>query len=66
MITGYIPRRGTRDKVTADHWIVQQTLALLHQYRRLVVRWERRTYIHQGFLALAAALICWRRLGNRT
>ncbi|MGW0634939.1 transposase [Nocardia salmonicida] len=65
-ITGYIPRRGTRDKVTAGRWIVEQTLALLHQHRRLSVRWERRTDIHQGFLDLAAALICWRRLSNRT
>ncbi|MGF0320800.1 MULTISPECIES: transposase [Nocardia] len=65
-ITGYIPRRGTRDKVTAGRWIVEQTLALLHQYRRLAVRWERRTDIHQGFLDLAAALICWRRLSNQT
>ncbi|MEV0768688.1 IS5 family transposase [Nocardia salmonicida] len=65
-ITGYIPRRGTRDKVTAGRWIVEQTLALLHQYRRLAIRWERRTDIHQGFLDLAAALICWRRLSNQT
>ncbi len=65
-ITGYIPRRGTRDKVTAGRWIVEQTLALLHQYRRLAIRWERRTDIRQGFLDLAAALICWRRLSNRT
>ncbi|MGC4994840.1 transposase [Nocardia salmonicida] len=27
-IVGYIPRRGTRDKVTAGRWIVEQTLAL--------------------------------------
>ncbi|WP_156370680.1 transposase, partial [Nocardia arizonensis] len=39
-ITGYIPRRGTRDKVSG-RWIVEQSLALLHQYRRLAVRWER-------------------------
>ncbi|WP_373280953.1 transposase [Nocardia higoensis] len=65
-ITGHIPRRGTRDKVTAGRWIVEQTLALLHQFRRLAVRWEHRTDIHHGFLDLAAALICWRRLSNRT
>ncbi|WP_157172029.1 IS5 family transposase, partial [Nocardia higoensis] len=65
-ITGHIPRRGTRDKVTAGRWIVEQTFALLHQFRRLAVRWERRTDIHHGFLDLAAALICWRRLGNQT
>ncbi|MEV4157713.1 transposase [Nocardia salmonicida] len=65
-ITGYNPRRGTRDKVTAGRWIVEQTLALLHQYRRLSVRWEHRTDVRQGFLDLAAGLICWRRLSNRT
>ncbi|WP_276207260.1 transposase [Nocardia mangyaensis] len=32
-ITVYIPRSGTRDKVTTGRWIVEQTLALLHQYR---------------------------------
>nr|WP_280345974.1 IS5 family transposase [Nocardia neocaledoniensis] len=65
-ITGYIPRRGTRDKVTAGRWIVEQTFALLHQYRRLAIRWEHRTDIHHGFLNLGAALICWRRLSNQT
>ncbi len=65
-ITGYIPRRGTRDKVTAGRWIVEQTIALLHQYRRLAVRWERRVDIHYGFLDLASAMLCWRRLGNQT
>ncbi len=64
-ITGYIPRRGTRDKVSG-RWIIEQSLALLHQYRRLAIRWERRTDIHHGFLDLAAGLICWRRLSNRT
>ncbi|MGW6423831.1 transposase [Nocardia sp. NPDC055053] len=42
------PRRGTRDKVTAGRWIVEHTFALLHQYRRLAVRWERRIDIHCG------------------
>ena len=52
--------------MTAGRWIIEQDLALLHQFRRLAARWERRTDIHHGFLDLAAALICWRRLGNRT
>ncbi|MFF2085469.1 hypothetical protein ACFVVM_16975 [Nocardia sp. NPDC058176] len=65
-ITGYIPRRGTRDKVTADRWIVEQTIALIHQHWRLTVRWEYRTDIHYGFLNHVASLICWRRLSNRT
>lgn len=65
-IIAYIPRRGTRDNVQLIRWVVEQTFALLHQFRRLAVRWERRTDIHHGFLTLGAALICYRRLRNRT
>lgn len=43
-------------------YVVEQTIALLHQFRRLAVRWERRLDIHQGFVSLGCALICWRRL----
>jgi transposase len=59
-----IARRGTRDNNTPARWVVEQTLALLHQFRRLAVRWERRLDIHQGLLALACVMICWRRLPN--
>ena len=41
-------------------WRVERTIAWLHQYRRLRIRWERRTDIHQAFLKLACCLICWR------
>ncbi|WP_461145135.1 IS5 family transposase [Salinifilum aidingensis] len=57
-----ISRRGTRDNNQPVRWVVEQTLALLHQFRRLATRWERRTDIHHGFLTLATNLICWRRL----
>ncbi|KID27776.1 DDE family transposase [Prauserella rugosa] len=60
-----ISRRGTRDNNQPVRWVVEQTLALLHQFRRLAERWERRTDIHHGFLALACSLITWRRLPNR-
>jgi transposase len=43
-------------------WMVERTLAWLHQYRRLRIRWERRAHIHEGFLKLAVCLTCWRRL----
>jgi len=36
--------------------------ALLYWCRRLRIRWEMRDEIHEAFLSLAAALICWRRL----
>ena len=43
-------------------YVVEQTFALLHQFRRLAVRWERRTELHDAFVSLAFSLICWRRL----
>ncbi|MBK1710771.1 IS5/IS1182 family transposase, partial [Marichromatium gracile] len=35
------------------------SLAWLHQFRRLRVRFERRADIHEAFLFLGLALICW-------
>jgi hypothetical protein len=32
----------------------------LNRFRRLKVRYERRDDIHQAFLDLGCALICWR------
>jgi len=37
---------------------VERTLAWLNRYRRLAVRYERRTNIHEAFLQLACSLIC--------
>ena len=45
-------------------WVVERTLSWLHQFRRLLVRYERRADIHEGFLAIACCLICWRRLSE--
>ncbi|GAB3560444.1 hypothetical protein GCM10027444_43960 [Actinopolyspora lacussalsi] len=61
-ITPLISRKRTRDTNQPVRWVVEQTLALLHQFRRLATRWERRTDIHHGFLTLATSLISWRRL----
>ena len=46
--------------------VVEQTFALLHQFRRLAVRWARRLDIHDSFVSLACVLICWRKLINWT
>lgn len=43
-------------------WVVERTLAWLHQFRRLRVRYERRADIHEAFLSLGCSLICLRRL----
>jgi transposase len=39
--------------------VVERTLAWLNRYRRLTIRYERRADIHQAFLTLGGALICF-------
>lgn len=41
-------------------YVVERTISWLRQQRRLRVRYERTAAIHQGFLSLAASLICLR------
>jgi transposase len=43
-------------------WLIERSFAWLHQFKRLLVRYERRADIHEAFLSLACSLICWRRL----
>ena len=45
-------------------WVVERTFAWLHQFKRLLVRYDRRHEIHETFLALACCLVCFRRLRN--
>jgi transposase len=63
-----IPYRGSKGikGLGKLRYVVEQTFGLLHQFRRLAVRWERRLDIHDAFVSLASALICWRRLINWT
>jgi hypothetical protein len=65
-ITPVIARRGTEhgSGLGTYRWVVEQSLALLHWFRRLRIRWEIRDDIHEAFLSLACAIICWRRLRN--
>ena len=41
-------------------WVIERTFAWLNQFRRLRVRYEKRADIHEAFLSLGCALICWR------
>ena len=43
-------------------WVVERTFAWLHQFKRLLVRYDRRAEIHEAFLALGCCLVCFRRL----
>jgi transposase len=65
-ITPVIARRNTEhgSGLGVHRWVVEQTVALLHWFRRVGIRWEIRDDIHEAFLSLACALICWRRLAS--
>jgi transposase len=43
-------------------YVVEQTIALFHQFRRLLVRHDRDDAVHEAFMSLACSVICWRRL----
>ena len=40
-------------------WPVERTLSWLHQFRRLRTRYDRRPDIHEAFMSIGAAMICW-------
>jgi transposase len=67
-IKAVIARRqtGHGSGLGRERWIVERTVAWLHNYRRLLIRTDRRDDIHEGFLALACCLICWRHLETAT
>ncbi|MEO5725866.1 MAG: transposase, partial [Byssovorax sp.] len=56
-----IARRGIESptRLGRVRWVVERSLAWLHNFRGLMVRYDRRADIHQAFLTLAAILICW-------
>jgi len=43
-------------------WYVEQSLALMHQFKRLRVRDDRSDRVHEAFMTIACAIRCWRRL----
>jgi transposase len=62
-----IPRIARRlidssERLGRYRWVAERTFAWLHRNRRLLVRYERDDGLHQAFLSLAAALICWQLL----
>ena len=61
-ITPRIARRGVEssERLGRYRWVVERTLSWVNRLRRLKVRYERRDDIHQAFLDLGCALICWR------
>ena len=61
---GIIPRIARRGIASSTRlgryrWVVERTQAWYNRMRRLVIRYERRADIHEAFLHLGSALICW-------
>ena len=56
-----IARKGIapKERLGRHRWVVERTLAWLNRYRRLTIRYERDDQIHQAFLTLGCALICF-------
>lgn len=55
----FLAKRGTAhgSGLGAKRWVVERTIAWLHQFRRLRIRYERHGYMHRAFLSLAASII---------
>ncbi len=63
-----IARRGTAhgSGLGVYRWVVERAFAWLHGFKRLRIRWERRTDIHEAFLKLACCLITHRQVLSLT
>jgi IS5 family transposase len=63
-ITPRIARRGIESSEQRGRyrWRVERALAWLHRFRRLRIRYEQRDDMHQAFLSLGCALICFKQL----
>lgn len=61
-----IARRNTPhgSRLGIFRYVVEQTIALWHQFRRLRVRYDRRDDVHECFMKIGCSMICWRRLHN--
>jgi transposase len=53
------PRSPHGSGLGVVRWVVERTLAWLHRFRRLALRYERRADVHEAFLTLGCALITW-------
>jgi transposase len=56
-----IARRNTEhgSGLGKTRWVVERSIAWLHQFRRLKIRYERLDSLHEAFLTLGCALVYW-------
>ena len=59
-----IARRGIErnDRLGRHRWKIERTIAWLTGYRRMTIRYERHGEHFAGFLHLAAALTCFKKV----
>jgi len=53
--------KRTQPGYKARRWVVERTHSWLNRYRKLLVSFEKTEESYVALLALAAAIICWRR-----
>ena len=56
------PRDPHGSGLGRNRWVVERTISWLHQHRRLRVRYERRSDIHDALVTIGCSLICFRQL----
>jgi transposase len=63
-IAARLARKGIESstRLGRHRWVIERTMSWLMRYRRLVRRYERLADHFQGFVTIACALICHRRL----
>lgn len=56
-----IARRSTVDGtgLGVNRWVAKRTISWLHQSRRLRIRYDRRSNIHEALLKIGCIIICW-------
>jgi len=59
-----IARRGQPHSsgLGKTRWVLERTISWLHNFRRVRIRFERLTFIHEALSKLVCCIICWRRL----
>ena len=62
-----IARRGvdSKEKLGKHRWVIERGFAWLNRFRRLIIRYERRSDIHYALTSVACSLICLRALYRR-
>lgn len=51
-------RRRKNHNLGKNRWVIERSFSWLNRFRRLKIRYERRSDIHEAFLYLGCALIC--------